>query len=242
METDVYRLVHELACQHWWFRGREAVITALLGKVGLPERPRVLDAGCGAGQNMQLYSRLGATEGFDPSPEAVAYCRRRGLDNVRQGTMEEIPFEASSFDLLTATDVLEHVADDGRGMRELSRVAAPGASLILTVPAYGWMWTDEDVRLGHMRRYTRPALRALVRRNGWEPTFDTYFNTVLLAPIASARKLRQSLGSRESAELALTPRALDELLSLPMRLEARLIAAGLSIPAGVSVGLVCRAV
>ncbi len=241
MESDIYRLMHELEGQHWWFRGREAVLTALLGKVDLRSRPRVLDAGCGAGRNLQLYSRLGATEGFDPSPDAVAYCRRRGLENVRQGTMEEIPFEASSFDLLTATDVLEHVTDDGCGMRELSRVAAPGASLILTVPAYNWLWSEEDERLGHMRRYTRPALCALARRTGWEPTFDTYFNTVLLAPIVVARKLRQLFGSRESAELALTPRALDELLSLPMRLEARLIAAGVSIPAGVSVGLVCRA-
>ncbi|CAN5453348.1 class I SAM-dependent methyltransferase [soil metagenome] len=202
----------------------------------------MLDAGCGAGHNLQLYSRLGVAEGFDPSPDAVAYCRRRGLENVRLGTMEEIPFEASSFDLLTATDVLEHVTDDGRGMRELSRVAAPGASLMLTVPAYDWLWSEEDERLGHMRRYTRPALRALARRSGWEPMFDTYFNTVLLAPIVVARKLRQCAGARQSAELALTPRALDRLLCLPMRLEARLIAAGISIPAGVSVGLVCRAV
>jgi len=102
METDVYRLMDELAGRHWWFRGREAVIEALLGKIALPSRPRVLDAGCGTGANLQLYSRFGAAEGFDPSPDAVAYCRRRGLVNVRQGTMEEIPFEASSFELLMA--------------------------------------------------------------------------------------------------------------------------------------------
>jgi len=242
METDVYRLMDELAGHHWWFRGREAIIQALLGKIALPSRPRVLDAGCGTGANLQLYSRFGAAEGFDPSPDAVAYCQRRGLENVRQGTMEEIPFEASSFELLMATDVLEHVPDEERGMRELWRVAAPGASLVLTVPAYEWLWSQEDVRLGHIRRYTRPALCALARRTGWEPTFDTYFNAVLLAPIAIARKLRQSVGSRGSAELALTPRVLDPLLSLPMRLDARMIAAGVSIPAGVSVGLVCRAV
>lgn len=242
MQRDVYRLMDELAGRHWWFRGREAVITALLGKVHLPPRPRVLDAGCGTGRNLQLYSRFGATEGFDPSPDAVAYCHRRGLENVCQGTMDEIPFEAASFDLLTATDVLEHVTDDERGMRELARVAAPGASLIITVPAYDWLWSDEDVRLGHMRRYTRPVLRALARRTGWEPTFDTYFNTVLLTPIALARKLRPSIGSRERAELELTPPAVNKLLSLPMRLEARLIASGVSMPAGVSIGLVCRAV
>lgn len=242
MEQDVYRLMGDLEDHHWWFRGRDAVIRALLGKVDLPPRPRVLDAGCGAGRNLLLYSSLGVTEGFDPSPDAVAFCRRRGLENVRQGTMEDIPFGESRFDLLAATDVLEHVTDDARGLRELVRVATPGASLILTVPAYPWLWSDEDDRLGHRRRYTRLGLCALARRSGWEPTFYTYFNTILLPPIAAARKLRRWLGCRGKAELALTPRGLDNLLSLPMRLDARLIAAGISIPAGVSVGLVCRAV
>lgn len=242
MEEDVYRLVYELESRHWWFRGREAVIKALLRKVVLPPHPRILDAGCGAGRNLQLYSRLGGAQGFDPSPHAVAFCRRRGLASVRHGTMEEIPFEAASFDLVTATDVLEHVADDEVGLREMRRVAAPGGSLILTVPAYRWLWSREDERLGHLRRYTRPALCLLARRSGWEPVFATYFNAALLIPIAAVRMLRATLGVRGSAELSVTPWWLDRLLALPMRLDARLVDTGARIPAGVSVGLIGRAI
>lgn len=102
-----------------------------------------------------------------------------------------------------------------------------------------WMWSEEDDHLHHQRRYTRPRLRRAVEQAGWEPRIATYFNSILLPPIALARKLpRRSAGER--AELEHTPAWLDTPLSLPMRLEARLIRAGLSLPAGVSVGIVCR--
>lgn len=237
MDEEVYRLSYELEDRHWWYRGREAVVDALLGRLDLPASPRILDAGCGTGRNLQRYSRIGRTEGVDPSPDAVEFCRRRGLEAVQQAGLEELPFEDGRFDLLTATDVIEHVSDDAGALRELRRVAAPAAALLLTVPAYQWMWSAEDERLEHKRRYTRRRLREVAEASGWRPAFGTYFNSILLPPIAVARRLRRSSGG---AELAATPRWLDASLSIPMRLEARLIALGVRLPAGVSVGLVCR--
>ncbi len=70
--------------EHWWFRGRWAVIEALLSRTSLPAAPRILDAGCGTGGNLQRYSRLGEAAGVDPSPEAVRFCRGRGLESVQQ--------------------------------------------------------------------------------------------------------------------------------------------------------------
>jgi len=144
-----------------------------------------------------------------------------------------------SFDLVAATDVLEHVAAEQEALRELRRVAAPGAALLLTVPAYMWMWSEEDVNLHHQRRYTRKRLREAIQSSGWEPRIATYFNTILLPPIALARKLDRNR-SGDSGELDRTPPSLDTPLSWPMRFEARLIRAGVVLPAGVSVGIVCR--
>ena len=106
------------------------------------------------------------------------------------------------------------------------------------VPAYSWLWSEEDEKLHHQRRYTRPRLRRAVREAGWEPRICTYFNSLLLAPIALAKRLPQRDGDR--ADLNRTPASLDGPLSLPMRLEAALIRAGVALPAGVSVGIVCR--
>lgn len=238
MKESAYREHFEVEDRHWWYRGRWAVVEALLSRVRLPPRPRILDAGCGTGGNLRKFSRLGVATGVEPSPEAVGFCRERGLERVHQAGLESLPFEDGSFDLIAATDVIEHVGAEQQALRELRRVAAPTGVLLLTVPAYMWLWSEEDVNLHHHRRYTKRRLRAAVVEAGWEPVFATYFNSVLLPPIAVAKKLRP--GSGDSADLDRTPASLDGALSLPMRLEARLIRAGISLPAGVSVGIVCR--
>ena len=109
---------------------------------------------------------------------------------------------------------------------------------MVTVPAYQWLWSREDERLKHYRRYSLRGLRRTALATGWQPVFGSYFNLFLLPPIALARKLPER--GTASAELERTPGWANGFLSLPMRAEARLIASGLRLPAGVSVGMVCR--
>ena len=237
MQEDLYPLVRAAEERHWWFRGRRAVLRALLDRAGLTPPLRVLDAGCGTGRNLEDLRRLGEARGVDPSEDAVRFCRERGLDGVEQARVESLPFPEGSFDLILAADVLEHTDDDGAALRELHRVAAPGALLVATVPAYAWLWTASDEQLEHRRRYRRGELAARANAAGWEPRFATYFNSLLLPPIAVTRKLRREPAR---AELEATPLWLDGALALPMRLEAALLARGVRLPAGVSAGLVAQ--
>jgi SAM-dependent methyltransferase len=241
MEEHIYRQLYELEDNHWWFRGRRAVIWALLDRAGLPAKPRVLDAGCGTGRNLVEYGALGTAAGADPSPTAVAFCHERGLDGVIESGIESLPFAEASFDLILATDVLEHIERDDRAASELRRVASPNARLLVTVPAYQWLWSQHDDTHHHMRRYTAPRLRAVLRAAGWEPVVQTYFNSLLLTPIALVRLLtrrRQAASGRTDYELA--PGPLNAALGLPMRAEAAAIRHGARLPAGVSIGMVCR--
>ena len=239
MDAEVYRHLYEREDAHWWFRGRRAVIWALLAHAGVPEQPRILDAGCGTGRNLVEYAALGDIRGVDPSPDAIEFCRMRGLDAVEQAGLEALPFPDASFDLILATDVIEHIERDGDALRELRRVAAPGARLLLTVPAYMWLWSRHDDTHHHKRRYTARRLRRDVLAAGWRPFFQSYFNSVLLGPIALVRALTREDGGHSDYEL--TPGPLNVLLELPMRAEAALIARGGRLPAGVSIGMVCVA-
>jgi SAM-dependent methyltransferase len=239
LRESAYREHYEVEDRHWWFRGRWAVVEALLSRAGLSPNPRILDAGCGTGGNLARYARIGEATGVEPFPDAVRLCHERGFASVQQAGLESLPFADASFELVAATDVIEHVEAEDQALRELRRVTVPNGAMLLTVPAYMWMWTAEDENLHHKRRYTKSRLRQAVERAGWKPQIATYFNTILLPPVALARFLpRRSNG--EVADLERTPPQLDGPLSLPMRLEARLIRAGASLPAGVSVGIVCR--
>lgn len=242
MEPQAYRAQYELEDAHWWFAGRRDVIWALLRRAGLPSGLRLLDAGCGTGRNLLEFGRLGTAVGVDPSPEAIAFCRERGIDGATQGTIEALAFADGAFDLILATDVLEHLRDDAAGLRELRRVAAPGARLLCTVPAYRWLWSEHDDEHHHYRRYTLRRLCARLREGGWSPLTATYFNSLLLPPIAAVRVLgrRRATGEARS-DLRLTPAGLNRLLAQPMRLEAALIARGMRLPAGVSIGVVSLA-
>jgi SAM-dependent methyltransferase len=245
LEEWRYRELYELEDRHWWFRSRRRVVQALLERAGLGPSPRILDAGCGTGRNLVEYAALGEVEGVDFSAEAVEFCRLRGLAGVRQAALEQLPYESDRFDLIVATDVVEHLDDDRLALAELGRVAAPGGRLVLTVPAYTWLWSRHDESLHHKRRYTAGRMRAQLVAAGWQPLFSTYFFTALLPGVAAVRAFRRAdaNGDAESAEsdCSLGSAGVGRLLELPSRGEARLIARGVRLPAGVSLGVVATA-
>lgn len=230
---------------HWWFRGRRAVIGALLGSTELPAPSRVLDAGCGTGRTMAELAMLGTVSGVDPSSEAVRFCQARGLQDVHQAGLEDLPFADRVFDVVLACDVLEHVEDDLGALLELRRVTKQGGALVVTVPAYKWMWTEHDVALHHLRRYTNAQLLCRATKAGWAVQRSTYFNSVLL-PLAAAGRLGSRLlatagWSRQGrTDLDRTPAVLNQLMELPMRFEASVIRGGSRFPAGVSIGMICK--
>jgi SAM-dependent methyltransferase len=240
MEQWTYQEHFDMEDRHWWFRSRRHVIWALIRRAQPPPSPRILDAGCGTGRNLMEFGRLGPAEGVDRSAEAVGFCQRRGLEGVREGAIEQLPYEDGRFDLIFATDVLEHLADEGPALAELRRVAAPGARLIATVPAYRWLWGQHDSSWHHYRRYTRRTLNERVTAHGWAPIVSTYFYSTMLPPVAAVRTLQRLRSNGHGrSDLHLSPGALDRWLELPVRAEAKLIERGLSLPAGVSLGTVC---
>lgn len=239
MEDWRYGELYELEDRHWWFRARRRVVRALLSRVALPPSARILDAGCGTGRNLVEYAELGEVEGVDGSATAVQFARRRGFE-ATQARLEELPYEDGRFQLIVSTDVIEHLDDDVRALTELRRVTAPGGRLVVTVPAYQWLWTQHDESLHHKRRYTAARLRASAEAAGWTVVTQTYFYASVLAPFAAVRAFRR-LRPRDEGEsdLDLTSETLNRWLERLIAGEAKLIARGTRLPAGTSVGMVC---
>jgi SAM-dependent methyltransferase len=250
LEQQAYREQFELEDEHWWFRGRRAVIWALLGRAGVtgPRREvtgpplRVLDAGCGTGRNLLEFAVLGPVQGVEIASEAIEFCAARGIHGIAQAPIEKMPFDDGSFDLVLATDVIEHLNDDRVALGELRRVATRGAMLLATVPAYKWLWGPHDEIYHHVRRYTLTSLRESLLASGWRPIISTYFNSLLLPPAAAVRLAARARHAKPDHRLDvnLTPPALNRVLLAPLEFEAALVKRGVRFPAGVSIGVVCQ--
>jgi SAM-dependent methyltransferase len=230
---------------HWWYRGRRRVLAAELDRLRLPAPAVVLDAGCGSGRTLQELTRFGEVHAIELDPDAAELARGRGCGEVRVGRLEELPWPEESFDLITCLDVIEHTPDDRVTLRELRRVARPGAWLLLTVPAYQRLWSAHDEANHHFRRYNRRTLLAAARQSGWRVQRITAFNSLLLAPaaavrLAQRRRRRGATNGAARSDLELAPGWLNGLLERPLQAEAAWLRSGRTLPAGLSLLAVLR--
>ena len=245
MEREYELQTHRAEDRHWWYRGRRRVLERVIEDLRLPAggHPiRILDAGCGSGRNMIELARHGTVTGIELSETSVRLARERGVGELIEGSVLEMPFPTDSFELATSLDVIEHLQDDLAALRELRRVVAPGGALLVTVPAYQWLWSGHDEINHHHRRYTRRSLLHVAEQAGWKPVRTTYFNSLLL-PVAIALRVLDRFSSKtteSSLDLWVPPAPLNWLLQRPLELEAALIGGSGRIPAGLSLLAVLR--
>jgi SAM-dependent methyltransferase len=242
MQQHTYSIMYEVEETHWWFAGRRRIISSFVEEICRKmkrERPRILDVGCGTGANLEMLARFGDVEGVDVSEEALAFCRARGLENVRHGAAERLPYEDGAFDLVTALDVVEHLDDDVAGLSEMRRVLRPGGRALLFVPAFMFLWGVQDDVSHHRRRYTLRGLRRTVRAAGFEVERATYANLSFFAPIFAGRMLMRATGLRPASENNINVGALNGVLGRVLGAESKLLR-HINFPFGVSALCVAR--
>jgi SAM-dependent methyltransferase len=108
---------------------------------------------------------LEGTQFVDLSAPALVKLARRGA-SVVGALITSLPFADAAFDLVCALDIVEHVDDDAAALAELSRVARPGAAVLLSVPLHPELWNAFDDFVGHRRRYRPELLTELLARHG----------------------------------------------------------------------------
>lgn len=248
MDPRIYRQLHEIEESHWWFRGRRRIVAATFERFGIRGRA-ILDVGCGAGTNLDLLRTINpgsAIVGIDIEHEPLRLCSLGRSVPVSQADVAQLPFAASAFDVITALDTLEHVRDDARVLAELFRVCRPGGAVVLTVPAFPWLWGTVDELGHHYRRYRKPELLERVTGAGFSVRVIRFFNYLLFPPIALVRLLGRLIPDGDSADARSVHSDFDivkrgpanTLLARIFSLEASLL--GFRPPFGVS--LLCVAV
>ncbi len=224
---------------YWWHQGRRHLVTRFMtGFFGPEDKMEILDVGCGTGRNLNLLERWGTVLGVEPEGPGLEACRKagRGPDRVMAAPADRLPFPDASFDLVTAFDVLEHLEDDQAGLREFHRVLRPGGHLLLTVPAYRFLWSIHDEALGHRRRYVASEIHSLLNNSGFSTLRRSYAITFALPAIASFRILQGLIPSlyQRGASYVEVPTVANAALVGLIRLESWLLRM-IDLPLGTSI-------
>jgi SAM-dependent methyltransferase len=241
VEPALYDTTYRVEDTHWWFSGRRAIVLDALRREMDAKNcdARVLDLGCGTGRNLVELQALARPVGLDLEGRALAWSRKRGLQRLVQGGAEQLPFQAGSFDTVTALDLLEHIQDDTAGAREVHRVLRPGGKFLVFVPAYRWLWGPQDDVSHHLRRYNPSTLATVLSQAGFEVRRLSHANLLLFPLILAGRWFLRITRKRVDTENTLHPSWSNGILKQIFSLERYLLRA-LNLPMGVS--LLCIAV
>jgi SAM-dependent methyltransferase len=254
MNGELFRLHARAEETHWWSRARRRIMVRLVRRLA-PQGSGVLivDVGCGTGGNLAALAGEYRCIGIDPASEAVELAQKRfpGVCFLVGEAPDDLPEEARKAAVVLLMDVLEHVADERRLLASLLSSIAPGARLVVTVPAGPGLWGPHDVTLGHHRRYSEAALRAIWRSLPVSIELLSPFNARLYPLIWGVRKFTRARGSavgESGTDFWMPPAALNSLLERVFageadRLLARLESGGAgAYPFGASLLAVLRRV
>lgn len=206
MERQIYNKMSAVEDTHWWFRARRTVSEWMLRQAKLPAGARILDVGCGSGGNLKLLSRYGQVEACEYDNAMRTLAQKRGIAPVEPVHLpESIPFQPGGFDMITLFDVLEHVEEDKESLNALSGMLNPGGYILLTVPAFMFLWGTHDVMHHHKRRYHHQQLESLLAGAGFQVKQLNYFNFWLFPVTYLLRKLCKNANEDSSISGTATP-------------------------------------
>lgn len=236
MNPSAYLEMAETEANHWWFVGRRAIVSGVIGNLGLRQNAKILEVGCGTGGNLEMLAKFGRVSAFEMDATARAICSEstNNLYDIREGCCpDQTPFANQHFDLICLLDVLEHIDKDVETLIALKPMLAKHGRILITVPAYQWLWSAHDEFLHHKRRYSATRLRKTMVAAGLRPVKLSYFNTILFPLAAIVRLTGKLLGNSAATGTSVPPTLINKCFSTFFGAE-RFLLGRFNLPFGVS--------
>jgi len=237
---DGNELAMQIEAASFWFKHRNKAIVALLRRHGV--EGTLWDIGGGNGfQALSLQDEFPVVM-VEPGPVGCANARQRGVKTVIRSTLEGLSLPEASVAGLSFFDVLEHLESPENTLAESRRVLQKRGKVFITVPAFEFLWSDEDVYARHQRRYSAGSLRGQLEAADFEITFLSYYFRPLLLPLYLLRTLPYKLSRKtvttETAAMDPSehtpPRELRTVLEIFLKRELSLLEQGRRLSHGTS--------
>ena len=161
MDPRIYKLHIENEKEHWWYKGRREIISSIISKfVFKNNKLKILDFGAGSGANTIALSHYGEVYVYEKNENALQLLKKR-FEKISNIFVLDAINENIFFDLIIASDVIEHIENDDEIIKFFSKALKNDGNILITVPAYNFLYTERDKVLGHFRRYNSNMLKKI---------------------------------------------------------------------------------
>lgn len=250
--AEGFQVLYKAEEKNFWFRSRNNVIQSLFKKYVGKQQTEVLEIGCGTGYVLKgLEARFPAYQlrGSEIHLEGIRFAQQR-LPNVEfiQLDATDLPYQ-NEFDTIGAFDVLEHIEEDEKVMREVEKSLKPNGHFIISVPQYQWMWSINDDIAFHKRRYHRKELKSKLQKAGFDVKYIgsfvfTLFPMMYISRLLRGKNEKKSMDMEEVRKIAVNELKLNPVINSIflglMKIDELLIKAGISLPFGGSLIAVAK--
>jgi ubiquinone/menaquinone biosynthesis C-methylase UbiE len=242
MELEEYKLLYDLEEKHWLYMGlRHLLISRVRQYFKNGNKISILDAGCGTGYNLKCLEKYGASTGVDINNNALAYCRKRGINRISRASVSELPFREESFDLVISADVLYHraVQDDLTAIKEIYRVLKKGGVLMVNLPAHNYLKRPHDERVHTRQRYSRDELSQKLMKNKFKIIKISYRNALSYPVLLLSNLINKSFPLPIDTGLSLMPKPVNFIMYSYLKVENAFLRI-MNFPFGVSIFCLAR--
>ncbi len=244
--SDGNKLCMQVEESSFWFNHRNNIIAETIKNYNMEKV--FLDIGGGNG----FVSKRLQDDGFEviliePGKVGAQNSYSRGIQNVICSTLEETGLKKESIYSVGLFDVIEHLEKDRQFLRNVNGYLKDGGYLYITVPSYEFLWSKEDDKAGHFKRYTLSKLKKLLQESGFKSEYSTYIFSLLPIPIFLLRVLPEKIGiklnhgdKKIQNEHTLKKGILATLTQLLWNFELFMVRKKIKIPFGGSCFIVCK--
>jgi len=239
MEKDVYSRHIKNYETHWWFKARKNIINSILKSKIKKKKIEILDYGAGSGTNINMLTNFGFTYIYEKDKKTTKYLIKKFNNKKKFKIIKKNYLKKKKFDLIIAADVIEHIKNDKKIINFFHSKLKKSGFLLLTVPAFNFLFSKKDVALKHYKRYNAADIKKILL-NKFEYIKLSYYNFFLFLPICILIIIFKSLNVQFISTVEKTPNIIiNKLLYLIFNIE-KFFLKFINFPFGVSLILLAK--
>jgi SAM-dependent methyltransferase len=223
MKKSEYARMEEHEKNYWWHLGRLRIIKTYVSRALVDkQKAKIMNVGCGTGGTIDMLEKFGTVDNVDISDDAISFMKQNGYTRLTKVDDIALPFKDKTYDMVGAFDVLEHIENQTGALKEWKRILKDDGAVVITVPAYQWLWSDHDKSLYHERRYTTARIKQAATEAGLRVEKKSYAIVFSLPLVVAFRYINKITGKETDSETSYVevPKWVNSLFTQFLYLEA----------------------